>query len=131
MNRIEVARLLTNASAYDNRIVTEETIIAWHDVLLNVDYRNAQIAMREHFQKSGEYLQVHHIIGGAKRVGENLDREVRISNQIEARESTAEGFASGRYDMPICVPHNLGIVYCAECSKALADGRNVDYVKGN
>lgn len=64
MNKLEVAKLLARAAVIDNRIVTEETIVVWHELLVDVDYERAVQIMNEHFKKSTEYFMPAHIEQG-------------------------------------------------------------------
>jgi len=64
VNKTETAKLLTMASAIDNRTVGVETVEAWHMVLGDLDYADASAAMFEHFRESAEYLMPKHIVDG-------------------------------------------------------------------
>ena len=68
MNQREVHQLLIEASAIDNRNVTDLTVKAWHPVLARFDYRDAVLAMREHFASSTDYLMPAHIAIGCRRI---------------------------------------------------------------
>lgn len=66
MNQIEVGKLLARASAVDGRIVTEETIVAWWELLRDVSYDDAVAGMMAHYQKSEKYLMPAHILNNVK-----------------------------------------------------------------
>lgn len=83
MNQTEVAKLLTVASAIDNRTVADEQVIAWHAALQHLPYDVAQEAMIRHFRDSTEYLLPGHISKQAKLIRGEQDREMRIRRQIE------------------------------------------------
>lgn len=83
MNQTEVAKLLTVASAIDNRTVADEQVIAWHAALRQLPYDVAQEALVRHFRDSTEYLLPGHISKQAKTIRAEQEREARIRRQIE------------------------------------------------
>lgn len=118
MNKVEVAQLLARASATDNRVVTEETVVAWWDILKTVDYTLAVEALIEHQRTNDEYLRPVHITTGARRVRERRERDARIAKALEPRQ-----------DEPIAPPpqceHGKNIARCLECSRRLAAGHPI------
>ena len=70
MNKLEVAKLLTAASAIDNRKIQDETVEAWYAVLHAYDYADCAEAVRQHFEESTEYLLPAHVRAGVRRVRE-------------------------------------------------------------
>ena len=83
MNQTEVAKLLTVASAIDNRTVADEQVIAWHAALRHLPYDVAQEALVRHFRDSTEYLLPGHITKQAKVIRGEQEREARIRRQLE------------------------------------------------
>lgn len=83
MNQTEVAKLLTVASAIDNRTVADEQVIAWHAALRHLPYDVAQEALVRHFRDSTEYLLPGHISKQAKVIRGEQEREARIRRQLE------------------------------------------------
>jgi len=83
VNQTEVAKLLTVASAIDNRTVADEQVIAWHAALRHLPYDVAQEALIRHFRDSTEYLLPGHISKQAKTIRGEQDREARIRRQLE------------------------------------------------
>ena len=88
MNKTEVAKLLTMASAIDNRTVGTETVEAWYMVIGDLDFDDCTSVMFQHFRSSGEYLTPRQIILGV----EALDRKRRA----EARRIQVEAFTAMR-----------------------------------
>lgn len=122
MNKVEVAKLLTRASAVDNRHVTPETVEAWFEVLEGVRYDASVEAVNEHFKTSTEYLLPAHIISGARRVLERWERDARIAavaSGEHARELEASQADRAR-PIPQC-EHGISLVRCAPCCRRLAD----------
>lgn len=79
MNIVEVGKLLTIASAYDNRTVSKESAVAWNEVIGDIDFDVAVEAVKAHFRTSTDYLLPAHVVSGARRVREALEREERKS----------------------------------------------------
>ncbi len=50
MTRTEVAAMLAACSALDGRVVTDDTVSAWHDVLGGLPLDRAVPAVREHYR---------------------------------------------------------------------------------
>jgi hypothetical protein len=88
MNKTEVAKLLTMASAIDNRTVGTETVEAWFMVVGDVDFEDATSVMFQHFRTSTDYLTPRQIIMGV----EALDRKRRA----EARQLEVDRFIAMR-----------------------------------
>ena len=128
MNKTEVAKLLTRASAVDNRIVTEETVEAWYEILGDVYYPAAVDAVNEHFKTSTEYLLPGHIVAGARRSQERLEREKKrqdiLNPSSELNLSLEESAERRRQPIPEC-EHGVSIVRCDPCCKRLAEQENV------
>lgn len=75
MNMRETSQLLTKASLVDNRKLTNETTMAWQEILAGVEYADAMAALTHHRATSTDYLQPAHIVAGARRIrAERLDR---------------------------------------------------------
>ncbi len=79
MNLVETGQLLTVAAAFDNRHVTTDTAIAWHEVLEDIELEDALVAVREHHKNSTEYLMPGHVVAGARRNKDRREREMRKS----------------------------------------------------
>ena len=63
MNRQETKELLIYASCFDNRLVPDATVIAWHSLLGDVDWDDAMAVVKAHQvgPLASEYLAIHHI----------------------------------------------------------------------
>jgi hypothetical protein len=77
MNKTEVAKLLTMASAIDNRTVGTETVEAWFMVLGDLDFEDSTAVMFQHFRNSTEYLTPRQIIVGVEEVNRKRNAEAR------------------------------------------------------
>ncbi|MFK4760329.1 hypothetical protein ACI3KS_05275 [Microbacterium sp. ZW T5_45] len=64
----ETATLLANIQLIDNRRVEEETIIAWHVLVGDLDFTMSLEAARLHFRDSTEYLKPAHVRAGVERI---------------------------------------------------------------
>jgi hypothetical protein len=70
----EVQELLLEASAFDGRMVTEETVTAWHRILRDLQADQAMRAMRDHFSTEDRKLMPVHVVQGVKKIREALMR---------------------------------------------------------
>jgi hypothetical protein len=68
MTPAEAAKLLTIASAYDNRKPDADQARAWALILDDIRYEDAQVVVIEHFRRSRDWLMPVDIIGAVKRI---------------------------------------------------------------
>jgi hypothetical protein len=115
MNKLEVSQLLTLASAYDNRTVKPEQVLAWHALVENIDLDVAGEALKMHFAESDKYLQPYHLVANARRVLDARARTERVQQAV-----TAEPVAVVDEEPEMC-KHDLWIVKCMPCCIELAE----------
>lgn len=78
MNAEETGRLLAVAAFYDNRKVDTPTVLAWHQVIGDLDYADAEVAVRAHYGGDAtERLMPGHIRTGVRRI-----RSERIAKTV-------------------------------------------------
>ena len=77
MNKLEVSKLLTAISTYDNRKIAQETVEAWYLTLKDLGYEEASQAVVLHFQKSTNWLLPAQIRYNVQIVRDNVQRELR------------------------------------------------------
>ncbi|MCR6649747.1 MAG: hypothetical protein NVV70_17010 [Cellulomonas sp.] len=68
MNAAEAALLLSMASAYDNRTVSEITARAWAEALSDVDVTDAKTVLVEHYRQSRVWLMPVDILDGVRDI---------------------------------------------------------------
>lgn len=69
MNIQQAAAVLAKAAAVDNRDVGEANVMAWHEVIGDIDYRDALDAVTRHrTENPGVYLEPGHIRRLAKLI---------------------------------------------------------------
>lgn len=78
MNRTEVQELLTFAASFDRRQVTEGDVLAWYELLSDVEYRDAYEAVARHYARSETRLYP-----ATVRAGVTSLRERRISQVVD------------------------------------------------
>jgi hypothetical protein len=107
MNKTEVAKLLTMASAIDNRTVGTETVEAWFMVIGDLDFDDSTTVMFQHFRNSTEYLTPRQIIIGVdelnrKRRAEARQIEYQVFSEMRDRvlEIETKRFFSGEESDP-------------------------------
>lgn len=114
MRKSETEIILRKVAALDNRIVTEETVDTWHDVVGHIDYTVAERALIKARQDVNvNWLEPRHLVAKA--------RDAIIELNDEARELAREAEDEGRADPePICRDHRKRITSCLECCRVLA-----------
>jgi hypothetical protein len=92
MNLEETSAVLGKAAGFDNRTIGQANLLAWHEVLGDLDVRDCLNAIAQHHRESTEYLMPAHV----RRIAEKLrterrDRESRDEQhrQLEAYAATA------------------------------------------
>lgn len=68
MNIAETTELLTRVQIIDNRRVEEATVLAWFELVDDLDFDQALEAVRLHFRESTEYLKPVHVRAGVERI---------------------------------------------------------------
>jgi hypothetical protein len=87
MDAVHTAKLLTLASAVDNRIVDELTIGSWQDAIGHLEYDLCRSALARHRAESTEYLLPAHIAANVKRIiAERADEDRRSRGAIEPQQ---------------------------------------------
>lgn len=56
MNPADVARVLTKASAFDQRTIGEADVMAWHEILGRVELADGLDAVRRHYTASSDRI---------------------------------------------------------------------------
>lgn len=80
VNLREAKLLLTEASAIDNRVVSDIAVKAWAAALDGITYEEASAALNEHRKASTEYVQPAHIVKLVK-----ADRRARTWDAANSR----------------------------------------------
>ena len=124
MDKVQARALLTLVSTLDQRKISEDVVEAWAAMLKDVAPVYATEAVEEHFrQKPDVYLNVGHVVAGAKRAKLKADEQlVSEARQLEEADWVSE-------PQPICEDHNLRILECLDCCSlifAQADYMRVD-----
>lgn len=68
MNIQETGLLLAKIALIENRSATNEMILAWTELLHDVDYEDARDALIRHYRHSTDAVKPAHIIRGAKEI---------------------------------------------------------------
>lgn len=61
MTRGDVARLLAYIAAFDRRTLGDADVLAWHDVLGDLDFEPAKAAVRQWYAESDGWIMPAHI----------------------------------------------------------------------
>lgn len=97
MNLTETGKLLTFIAELDYRRFTEETVVAWHEVLGRYDYEDCREAARAHNESSSEFLKPGHLgkiikANRARRLNGITDVLVASVDDMRGLESTVEQY---------------------------------------
>ena len=68
MNIEETNQLLIRIQVIDNRQIGDSTVLAWHELVEDVDLATALEAVRLHFRESTQYLTPAHVRAGIERI---------------------------------------------------------------
>lgn len=68
MNIQETNQLLIRIQVIDNRQIGDSTVIAWHELVGDLDYAMASEAVKLHFRDSTAYLTPAHVRAGVERI---------------------------------------------------------------
>lgn len=106
MNIMETGKLLAVIGAVDRRQeASKAEILAWHDLLKGVDYRDAESAVHTHRVESSEWLTPTHVIKGVKRIQRERLQRVRVEpNDVpgvalhDEQRALTRAIADGRMD---------------------------------
>lgn len=71
MTPAEVARLLSKASAFDQRTIGELDVAAWHEILVRVDLADALAAVTRHYTETRERLMPADVVRHARSIRED------------------------------------------------------------
>lgn len=92
MNLEEVGAVLAKAAAFDNRTIGDANLLAWHEVLGDLDVRDCLAAITRHHSESTEYLMPGHVRRLAEQIRkERRDRERSEQRRLALQARAAEG----------------------------------------
>lgn len=84
MNQTEVGKILTYVSAVDNRKLTKEAVLAWHQIIGDFVFEDAMEAVVRHFKESSGWLMPVHVVDGVKRIHYERSRIRWADRQLAA-----------------------------------------------
>ncbi len=85
MNLAEAAAVLAKAAAFDRRTVGEADILAWHEVLADIEFADALVAVAKHYAENTDRIMPAHV----RRLAIEIDRGRRKAMR-EAYEREAQ-----------------------------------------
>ena len=112
MNKSEVAQLLDEIAAVDNRKVGPEQVEAWHGVISQIPFEIGREALRlARKDERTTWLEPRHIVSWAREAAFKLDRE---SGRNIPKEPQGEFVKQ-----PNCRAHNKPLISCDACCDRL------------
>lgn len=115
MNKQEIGQLLTMAALVDNRTVTTEACLMWHEVIGHLNYEDSLAAVKAHFRESDEWLMPRHVVSRVRLV---RAREAPFTMSLDAPDECAPG-AHYRFPDGTCL-------HCKHRLPQLTDGATHD-----
>lgn len=98
MKKSEVLKLLTIASAFDSRRPTDEQVDAWFAVIGDLDYGDAERAVREHFRESISWMLPGHVVAGVRAIQAERAWEPPVLSREEAELCAAAGVPAEEFE---------------------------------
>lgn len=94
MNIQETNQLLIRVQVIDNRQIGDSTVMAWHELLGDLDYATAVEAVKLHQRESKEYLTPAHVRANVEeiRMAGIGPREDELGNLIEPNPAALAAF---------------------------------------
>jgi hypothetical protein len=114
MEAVDTASILEFLSLTDNRKISEDKILAWHQLIGHLEFDVAREAA--HLAKQDDridWVEPKHILAKARVVTDRLETEARRLKQLTRPEPT---FGS---PIPLC-QHGERVVFCQPCCVELA-----------
>jgi hypothetical protein len=68
--------ILAKIALIESRQATNETILAWHEILSDLKFEDAMEALVQHYRHSTESCKPAHIVRGAKAIKEENKKRV-------------------------------------------------------
>jgi len=68
--------ILAKIALIENREATNETILAWHEILSDLNYEDSLEALVQHYRHSTESCKPAHIVRGARAIKEEKKKRV-------------------------------------------------------
>jgi hypothetical protein len=114
MEATNTASILEFLSLTDNRKITQENILAWHQLIGHLNFDVAREAA--HLAKQDDkidWVEPKHILAKARVVADRLDTEARRKQSLDKPEPFVGS------PIPLC-RHGERIVFCQPCCVELA-----------
>jgi hypothetical protein len=92
MNLEQAGAVLAKAAAFDNRTIGDANLLAWHEILGDLDVDDCLDAISQHHRESTDYLMPAHVRRIALKLRKDRNEQQR---QLEQRQAIAASFANG------------------------------------
>jgi hypothetical protein len=85
MNHGDTARVLAKAAAFDQRTVGEPDVLAWQEVLADIDFADALTAVSRHYAEHTERIMPAHVRRLALQIDRDRRRALREASERDAQ----------------------------------------------
>lgn len=113
MTPADTARVLAKASAYDLRTVGEADVLAWHEVLADIEYTDALAAVTRHYRNRTDRLMPAHIREHVREI--RAERARQAPHPVRALPSRFED------DALRSIRVRAGVAKCSEVLGAIRE----------
>ncbi|MCT2042633.1 hypothetical protein M3D15_04695 [Pseudoclavibacter alba] len=129
MNQTEVGKILTYVSAVDNRKLTKESVLAWHQIIGDLVFEDAMEAVVRHFKESAGWLMPVHVVDGVKRIHYERSRVDWAHRQLAEARETHPGLDEWRWWTKLAREDGVS-AFTREYAQRQADGLERKAING-
>lgn len=104
MTLTETAQLLALARAVDGRAVDETTVASWHALVGDLDFTDAQTALRSFYRTESRWLTPADIVAGVRRIRDDRAERVPLEQLLCGNPEEAKRAARRREQLQALQP---------------------------
>lgn len=98
MNRTETSQLLTLIALVDNRPITPEVVVMWHELLDGITYQEAVDAMKRYYRENSKWLMPAHLVQIVENARRDQKREPARNRRLWREWLDARGIDWVRFE---------------------------------
>lgn len=107
MKKTDTATVLEFLSLTDNRKITEEKILAWHQAIGHLDFDVAREAVNAAVRDDSiSWVEPKHILAKARVIKDRIEHDIKRATPFKSSWAGSP--------MPQC-EHGKGLLYCQPC----------------
>jgi hypothetical protein len=111
VNKQETAQLLAWMQGVDGRVLNELSVLAWHQVVGDLDYDAALDAVREHYREESRYVMPADVVARCNVGPEyGLDETQKMLEESRRRWLTLAGISEAQLDAALAAGNHAVIM---------------------